>query len=154
LDARVALAGSLDAPIASWSIAGADLTDGTAPPIALDAKGAADATHVAIDALVAGVAGGRVTVSDGSVALTPEQATRLHATFAGIDVGTLLDAYAPQVPIAGRLDGELDAAGAGLAWMNWRTSARARVRGVATPGRDEVPLDGLVTAASGDGQWR
>lgn len=154
VDARAHVSGTVEAPVVAWSIAGTDLTDGSAPPIVLDARGTADTSRIAIDALSAAVADGRVAVSDAVVALTQDQVTALHATVSRIDVATLLDSYGLQVPLGGRLDGELDATGPGLDWTTWRSSVRARVRGRVAPGRDDAPLDGLVTATSDNARWQ
>ncbi len=162
LDARGEITGTLEAPAAVWTIAAAGVTDGRLAPVTLDARGSADTSQVVIETLSASIAGGRAALADATVALTSEASTRLHATIEGVDVGTLLAGYTPGVPLAGRLDGEIDAAGPGLEWTSWRASAQGRMRGTVSSheGRADVgtgvavPLDGRMTAALADGRWQ
>ncbi len=160
VEGRLTLAGPLDAPEMSWSVDADGMTDGRLPPTALDASGSADTSRVVIETLSAVLAGGRVTMADALVALTPDGTTRLRGTIAAIDAGTVLAAYVPGAALAGRVDGKFDAGGPGLEWLQWRGSAQARVvgatarSGVPSTAGDAVPLDASVALTLDAGRWK
>lgn len=154
LEGRVTVAGTLDAPEATWALRGRDITDGTLPVAAFDGEGSADASAVRVGALTGDVAGGEVSLS-GDIGLSSGAATVLDGRVRGLRLHDMLRAYAPDLPFVSLLNATVSVRGDALDWPQWRSSAAVQLRAPPTPPRPgQWPLDGAATASLDRRRWR
>ncbi|MBI4885495.1 MAG: translocation/assembly module TamB domain-containing protein [Acidobacteria bacterium] len=120
----------------------------------LAARAVVTSSGAALEELTGGFGGGRVTAS-GRIPSGADGDGRIAASIAGVDAAAATLALAPEAGVvpAGRLSGDLEAAGRGADLARWSASARLAM----TAGRNargRLALSGDAAVALNEGRWR